>query len=297
MANSCSVVIASTNRPEILKEIIFSLRNQTLLPKEVIVSVVKLEDYPQELNDLSFPFEMRCVISAKGLAKQRNYGFESLLSRTDFVCFFDDDLILHEEYLRKMASTFAENESCVCCMGHLLANGDITIGEAKELCLSPPDIGENKDKYYATSAEWGQLYGCNMCFRWGFLLKEKFDERLPLYSEMEDVDMGTRARRVGDVGYYFGSLAVHLKVSSGRINNRMHGFSQIMNAFYLAKKGSIPMRYTILQIVLRKPIQNFILIFVPKQTSKRVKLLYGNFYALINILLGNIDPELLLKLK
>ena len=86
--------------------------------------------------------------------------------------------------------------------------------------------------------------------------------------------MGSRAKKYGDVSYYFGSLAVHLKAPSGRINYRMHGFSQIMDAYYLAQKGSISKHYVIYQILLRKLLQNLILAFIPKQTSKEYQLLW-----------------------
>jgi GT2 family glycosyltransferase len=182
---------------------------QTLQPVEIILSVVKEEDFPHPERD--FPPHVRRVVSPPGLTTQRNFGFKSLQKKTDFVTYIDDDVILHRDYLANMSQIFAKRKKVVCVMGHLLANGGVTLEEGKALCNSPPeDPNSLKEKYYATSATWAGLYGCNMSFKWEFLEQEKFDERLPLYSEMEDADMGTRARRHGEVGYYFACVGVHL---------------------------------------------------------------------------------------
>ena len=160
MTLSCSVIIASTNRPQLLKETILSIAKQTLLPKEVVISAIKQEDFPQALNLDLLPFKVKYLISLPGLSCQRNFGFKALTQKTDFVSFFDDDIILHHDYLLKMSSIFLEYKNCICAMGPLLANGNICLEDAKSLCTSPPSLGENTNKYYATSASWGSLYGC-----------------------------------------------------------------------------------------------------------------------------------------
>jgi len=295
MSITCSVIIASTNRPLIIREAVQSLLEQTLQPREIIISVVKEEDFPYSEKD--FPSKVRRVISPPGLTIQRNFGFKSLKEKTDFVTYIDDDVILHRDYLANMSEVFAQRQNVVCVMGHLLANGRVTLEEAKALCNSPPDNPNTlKEKYYATAATWGSLYGCNMNFKWDFLEKEQFDERLPLYSAMEDTDMGTRARRCGEVGYYFACVGVHLQTTSGRINHKKHGFSQIMNAYYLACKGTIP-KDNINRYVLKKFIANFVLSFVPQETKKRIGLVSGNMYAIKNILKGNIKPELIKNIE
>lgn len=295
MSATCSVIIASTNRPLIVKEAIFSLLEQTFQPIEIVVSVIKEEDFPNPEKE--FPPHVRRVISPPGLTTQRNFGFKSLTQKTDFVSYIDDDVILHRDYLKNLSEIFDKREKAVCVMGHLLVNGGITLEEAKALCNSPPeDPNEQKEKYYATSATWGSLYGCNMSFKWEFLEQEKFDERLPLYSEMEDTDMGTRARRAGEVGYYFACVGVHLRTPSGRINYRMHGFSQIMNPYYLTCKGTMP-KENIKFYILKRMIVNLTFMFFIQQTKKRFGLLRGNIYALQNILRGKINPELILNLK
>jgi glycosyltransferase involved in cell wall biosynthesis len=295
MSATGSVVIASANRPHILKETVRSVLEQTVQPQELVVSVPQEQDFPLVPDE--FPARVKRVIAPTGLARQRNFGFRALTVKTDFVTFLDDDIILHRDYLYYLSQAFATRPHAVCIMGHLLANGNISLERAKELCHSPPKSPQNlQSDYYATSATWGHLYGANMSFAWHFLEQECFDERLPLYSEMEDTDMGTRARRRGEVGYYFACQGVHLQAASGRINYKKRGFSQIMNFYYLVRKGTIPAEGH-KQHVVKKIAANAVLVLLPRQTRKRIGLPIGNLYAVRHILVGRIEPELILNLK
>jgi glycosyltransferase involved in cell wall biosynthesis len=47
MSATCSVIIASTNRPLILKEAVSSLLEQTFQPIEIVVSVIKENENDQ----------------------------------------------------------------------------------------------------------------------------------------------------------------------------------------------------------------------------------------------------------
>ncbi len=82
MNATCSVIIASTNRPLILKEAISSLLEQTFQLIEIIVSVIKEEDFPNPEKE--FPPYVRGVISPPGLTTQRNFGFKSLTQKNRF---------------------------------------------------------------------------------------------------------------------------------------------------------------------------------------------------------------------
>jgi GT2 family glycosyltransferase len=182
-----------------------------------VLSVIRESDTPEEAFANSFPFPVIRVLSSPGLTRQRNLGVRSLTTDAGIVLLLDDDMILHREYIAKVSRTFTEHPACVCLMGHLLANGDVSEEEANRLVNSPIDLGEKAGRYFPVKARWGSLYGCNMSFRRQYLEQEPFDERLPLYSEMEDTDMGTRIRKYGEIGYSFGPLAVHLKTGSGSV--------------------------------------------------------------------------------
>jgi GT2 family glycosyltransferase len=288
--NKIAVVIASTQRPDILSKALASILNQSRMPDEIVVSVVSEVDFPGP----PFPARVRRLLSKPGLTAQRNAGVDALVSRPLFVAFLDDDVILHPNYLRNMEQLFDSKPQAMLVMGHLLANGNINLDEAYALIESPPDFGTRAGQYYL--AQGLGAYGANMCIRFSLLEKERFDERLPLYSVMEDVDMGIRARRHGEVGYYFGSLAVHLRVPVGRISYQALGFSEVMNPMYLACKGTIPKWNTILRFVLRIPVMNAILACVASSRRyERWQRFIGNMHAVGDIVTCRIEPERALK--
>ncbi|MGB8353511.1 MAG: glycosyltransferase [Chthoniobacteraceae bacterium] len=292
--NHVAVIIASSGRPDILRQTLESLLGQSRMPDEIVVSVPGESDFR---DPESFVPIVRRVLSEPGASVQRNRGIDALKTRPLFVAFVDDDMVFHVDYLKNMEELFAKNDKLTLVMGHLLANGNVTSEKARELVDAPPDQGENAGKYYPSRAEWGSVYGCNMCVRFSMLEKERFDERLPLYSVMEDVDFGTRARRHGEVGYFFGSMAVHLRASAGRVNQRMLGFAEVMNPAYLARKGTVPRMHALWQFVIKRPLRNFILMFYPKQSQRRRELFAGNLYALWNIIRGKLEPERMLDLR
>ena len=288
-----AVVIASTERPDMLSKSLALILNQSRMPDEIIVSVVSDADFPGP----PFPNRVRRVISAPGLCAQRNAGIDAVTSRPLFVAFLDDDVLIHEHFLRNMESIFRSRPDAILVMGHLLANGNISFDEAKALILSPPDCGSDTGQYYPVEAPYGRVYGANMCIRFSLLEHERFDERLALYSAMEDVDIGTRARRYGEVGYYFGSLAVHLRTPGGRISHRALGFSEVMNPMYLGCKGTIPKRHAILKFALRMPLRNAILACVTGQRHERWHRLIGNLHAIRDIMRRRIEPERVIDLQ
>jgi GT2 family glycosyltransferase len=189
-----------------------------------------------------------------------------------------------------MARHFEQRPNLILAMGHLLGNGNIAEDAAWSLVSSPPDVGANAGKYYATTQTWGHVYGANMCVRGTFAAVEAFDENLPLYSLMEDVDFGTRCRRAGEVGYSYDALAVHLRTPGGRINEKQLGFSEIMNPAYLMVKGTVPLTM-FPRHVLRTPAINMLRGLIPSNHSRR-QCFVGNAAALLSLLRGRIDPSL-----
>jgi len=280
-----AVVIASTMRPVTLAATLSSLNDQSRPADEIVVSVVSPSDLPESST-------ARVVYSERGASRQRNRGTEALSEETDIVAFLDDDMILHRDYLHGIEAVFAATPDAALIMGHLLANGEISAAEASALLESPV----SSTHYAVSQAAFGGVYGCNMCVRYRVAREEPFDERLPLYSVMEDMDLGTRVRRHGHVGYYYGSLAVHLRTSEGRVCHRVLGFSEVMNPAYLALKKTIPRSHALSNFIIRKPAANLCRIVTGPQRRHRWERLIGNCVALRDILTGRVNPESAIQL-
>lgn len=286
-----SAVIASSGRPEILYETILSLLSGTRLPDKIVIVAAKEEDLPALPQDMN----IETHIESQGLTRQRNAGISRVRDISDILLLIDDDIIFQKEYLENMISAFERDPDAVLIMGEILKNGDISLEAAKSLAANDIVSEALRKKYTRTTQKWGYVYGANMAFRSDFFKNHRFDERLPLYGMMEDVDIGTLARRAGNVGYYHGARCVHLRYPGGRISQRKLGFSEIMNSVYLAQKGSVPWKVAIRRNIIKKPISNIFHLLTSRDTN-RLSRLYGNLIALSNLARGNIAPEKVLDI-
>jgi hypothetical protein len=107
---------------------------------------------------------------------------------------------------------------------------------------------------------------------------------------MEDVDIGTLARRQGKVGYSYDAVCVHLRTPSGRVNYVKLGFCEVTNPVYLASKGTIPMSAAVLQHCIKIPIANLLKGIFLGERARRDRL-SGNLTAFSMLLRGRIYPE------
>jgi GT2 family glycosyltransferase len=67
-----------------------------------------------------------------------------------------------------------------------------------------------------------------------------FDENLPLYGWLEDVDFCRRLAPYGRIVRNARTAGVHLGSNSGRTSGVCYGYSQIANPLYLWRKALCP---------------------------------------------------------
>ncbi|MEX2430633.1 MAG: glycosyltransferase family 2 protein [Dehalococcoidia bacterium] len=113
MPLTSSVIIATANRPEPLRETLATLAAQTLLPDEVIV--VDASEAPHTADLIrqlapSFPVPLHCLPAAKkAAAAQRNQGADH--AQGDLFFFLDDDLLIEPDFLHHVVQVFADDRS------------------------------------------------------------------------------------------------------------------------------------------------------------------------------------------
>jgi glycosyltransferase involved in cell wall biosynthesis len=108
---TASVIIATRNRPEPLRECLQSVRAQTRAPEEVIVADGS-EDSRTETLCAQFKSAgfaalryVRCAV--RGAAAQRNEAARSV--QGDVICFFDDDCVLEPGYIAATMGIFLDD--------------------------------------------------------------------------------------------------------------------------------------------------------------------------------------------
>lgn len=280
-----AVVICTSGRPEIIAETVAFINAGTLVPEEIIVVGVEADNIPDFKAD-----NVRSFLTSQGLTRQRNFGAAQISSDPELIAFVDDDLFVHPVYFENMLQVFQDHPEATLVMGHIIKNGDVSPQEARTLIADKTITQEDRANYTRTDAEWGGVYGANMVIRKSFFETEKFDERLALYGGLEDADMGSRARRHGEVGYYFGAQCVHLRHPGARISYRKLGFSEVMNAMYLARKGTVPWKIAIVRHLLLRPASNMAKAVLQGERD-RYERFRGNLIALFTLAQGKLQPE------
>jgi hypothetical protein len=131
-------------------------------------------------------------------------------------------------------------------------------------------------------------YGCNMAFRAKSIEHLVFDERLVLYGWLEDRDFSFRAgARVMWTDAVWG---VHLGTRRVRVTGLRFGYSQVVNPWYLAKKGSMT-PFEVCRTIVRAFAANAFGGFFGNSNIDRLGRLRGNMIAAKDILSGRWAPE------
>lgn len=95
------------------------------------------------------------------------------------------------------------------------------------------------------------LYGCYFGDRMSAAPELRFDNWLPLYSWLEDLDFSRRLLRIGCLARVDDAVIGHRGVKSrGRTQHARFGYSRMMNPLYLHRVGSFSLRLALRQIVL-----------------------------------------------
>jgi GT2 family glycosyltransferase len=214
------------------------------------------------------------------------------LDDLDVVAFFDDDAVLAPDYLACAVAFLRRYPDVQGITGRVLLDG-ATTGE-----ISREDAATALATTLAAPG-WRptrELYGCNFVARLPAARRLRFDERLPLYSWLEDHDFARRLRRLGGLAEVEDCLMVHRAAASGgRSSHARLGYSQVMNPIYLARKGSFS-AWLAAQQIFRPVAKNLAWSTTGSATGWRRERLRGNALAARDAIRGRITPERIVDL-
>jgi GT2 family glycosyltransferase len=286
-----AVVLASAGRPALLAQALETCSAQRDVEFTGVVSVPDEQSLPADRSLLA---GWRVVTGVRGLAAQRNAGIGALDS-VDVVAFFDDDAVLRADYLANAVGFLAEHPDVLGATGRVLLDG-ATSGEI-DPAVAAAAVARSVDE--GLTGRWRptrELYGCNFVVRFSGAPDLRFDERLPLYSWLEDHDFARRLLRHGRLAMVHDCVIVHRAAASGgRQAHLKLGYSQVMNPVYLHRKGSFPL-WLVGQQVFRPVAKNVALSVAGPSASWRRERLRGNGTAVHDIVRGRITPERIVDL-
>jgi GT2 family glycosyltransferase len=293
-----AIGIATTGRRDILQAVLPYLAAQSRAPDSIVVCVAADTDVDKTaVSRLDLP--IRVIKTERGLCRQRNTIIANVAG-ADLLLFLDDDFLLAPTYLAQVERIFLEAPDVVVCTGTVEADGilgpGIPVLEGVRIIDGAPLRGQGGSLQPIMPVY--NAYGCNMALRMRIIrhFGLKFDENLPLYGWLEDVDFSRQMARFGKIVRSGALRGVHLGTKRGRTSGIKLGYSQIANPLYLMRKRTMSGRHAGVQIV-RNVVANLVKAAQPESWVDRRGRLKGNLRAMADLVRGRLAPQNILTLE
>lgn len=285
--------IPTAGRSAIVAATVRFLKHQTRRPDLVVLSVSDMA-HTGGIETADLPFRVEVALVAKGLSRQRNAILDEL-GPQDLLMFLDDDFLMAPDYLQEVERIFDANPDIVMTTGTLIADGILGPGlnlEQGEKLLADAIRTPAERQFHPVIGG----YGCNMALRAEPIIAHdiRFDERLPLYSWLEDADFSAQLQPFGRFVQPTVTRGVHLGTKTGRTPGLNLGYSQIANPVYMLRKGTMAWPRA-RRLMIRNIGSNLLGTLRPRPWADYRGRLIGNMKAIVDICLGRCDPERILS--
>jgi len=289
-----AVGIATCGRPAVLRATLVHLSRQTRLADRIILCPAAAADLdPEGYADTGCAYEV--IFARQGTCRQRNAIIESAADM-DVIIFFDDDFLMTRHFIAATEMLFDQFHDVVMATGLVLGDGATNAGltgdDAARLFARPHQA------HAAPPISTRNGYGCNMAVRVAPVQAHhiRFDEALPLYGWLEDMDFSVRLGAFGRIVKSFQLQGVHLGIKQGRTSGVRLGYSQIANPLYMVGKRSMPLLPALRQI-LKNILMNTYKSPRPEAWIDRRGRLKGNAIAIRDLWRGRLAPARILEMK
>lgn len=252
---SISIVTPTFRRPTETVELLANLRQQTLLPLELILvdGAPPAETATEEaIKPIlpTMPFPCHYIRHGGGTAIQRNVGLQQV--RGELVALIDDDIRLEPDFLAQMERVFAADpEHQIGGVTGFRTNQhfdpnverwrwyrrlkffstyepgryDFDSGYPINVLLHPPFDGVREVDFMTTS--------CTVWRRAVFAAGMEFDPFFRDYGTLEDTHFALRARRKWKLLLNGAARCLHLQSPHGRVSRRRIGYKCVVNYYFV----------------------------------------------------------------
>lgn len=241
-----SIVIPTYKRTNLALNLAESILK--LHPDIEIIIVDQENNLPPKKNDLAgikyFNLKKANTSAAKNLGWQKSQG--------EVVIFFDDDVEITKQTIDEHLKAY-QDKNVVATAGRVINDGE-KIPKNTLVETGKTNLLGTKFSYFFWSTKKQNVdfpYGCNMSFRRTILEKVKgFDEKFPKI--FEEVDLGYRVKKFGQIRFVPDALVYHHKAKSGGIRpeEKLNKQKLIFENYgrYLAKNVCFPLSFISLLI-------------------------------------------------
>ncbi len=246
---SATVVIPTYNRPNLAISLAKNIRR--FYPTiEIIIVDQECQNPPaeKELKKLKVKY---FNLSQANTSKAKNTGIKA--AKGEIVIFFDDDVELTKETIKNHLQAYSD-PTVVGTAGRVI-NDYEPLPKHTDVETGKTDFLGTKFLFQFWSTKEQNVdfpYGCNMSFRKSALKKiNGFDTRFPKI--FEEVDLGHRIQKLGNIKFIPEALVYHHKAALGgirpeeKLNKQKLIFQNY--GYYLAKNVTFP--FSLLSLMLR----------------------------------------------
>lgn len=267
-----TLIVCTYMRPTPLLKLLNSVKNQTLVPNEIIIvdgsinyetKEILRNNYFQNLNYFLVDNENR------GLTKQRNFGISKVTNQTEVICFLDDDTVLEPTYFEEIIKTYEVfpealgiggyisneiiwekvSESYVPTISEFFYDGWKRKDGSRFVLRKKLGLDSNKKPGFLPEFSNGrsigflppsgkiyeveQLMGGVSSFRKSVFERFQFSTYFQGYGLYEDADFTLRLSKTGKLYVDTNAKLSHFHDTSGRPNKYSYGKMVVRNGWYV----------------------------------------------------------------
>lgn len=253
MMHRISLIVATKDRPDDLRALLASLRDQAVGPAEIVVVDASREPIGSvvaEFPELTIRYVRHWPPSA---AAQRNAGIRASDQTSTLIGFADDDTTFERQAFSNMLHFWEVAESDVLGAAFNFCNLPQRSSSflkrsllAERLGLYSSRLGSVSPSGWQTVAgrvsetqyvEW--LPSGASVFRREVFNKDVFDEFFKSYSYLEDLDFSYTVSRVGRLAIVADAGFSHFPSIGGRVSARQFGRYEVRNRLYFVRKHNL----------------------------------------------------------
>jgi glycosyltransferase involved in cell wall biosynthesis len=256
-----SVITPTLNRPGEVLGLLKNIKEQTILPIEVILvdgSSPEVKDTENLVKTIGNKLPFRCIFirHSRGTAIQRNAGIDR--ANGDFISFIDDDIRLEQKFFEEIIKTFLNDvENLVGGVAGYITNQhlnpktsirwqwyrrlhlfktyeagryDYDTGYPINRYLQPPHNGTKELDFMGA--------GCAVWRKEVFLTGQRFSKFFTGYGVLEDAHFALVARRKWRLLECGKATCIHLKSSTSKPDERK-----------IARMSAVNYRYVFMEVV------------------------------------------------
>ncbi len=293
-----ALIIATKDRPEQLGHLLRSLRDQTLLPEQIIIvdsGQKSLKTVIESFHILPIQYVHHLTPSA---TKQRNIGIDNVRSDITLVGFLDDDVELESDALKKMLHHWENTSPIIAGIAFNLENHPLPLAfQLKSLTLTEKlGLYSKKSGVILPSAFQTMIGRVNknsfvqwlpttaVVWRKDILKNYRFDEWFHGFSYLEDLDFSYRIGKKYRLMVLENARYYHYPDLDKKWNDYNFGKKEVANRVYIVRKfPEFSLQKCYLGLLMRTSI-NFIS-FLREGKIKYLKRTAGNIIELAKTVL------------